>query len=124
MRIPRNVEALKYELKLIPKIKEAKTKGALTVTIKVVEDTSCVLMHMSKIEVTSFRIKAEDSDWLPGTCKFNEDFISQTYSFSIEDDSQTFKKGRQYLLFIEYEGVILGGIVKGLYSCVDPRSSR
>lgn len=122
MRIPRSVEALKYELKLIPKIKEAKTKGELTLTIKVLEDTPYVLMHMSKIEVLSFSIKAKDSDWLPGACKFNEDYISQTYSFSFDDASLFFKKGNQYLLFIKYEGVILDGRVKGLYSCVDPRS--
>ncbi len=104
VRIPKEFNVDKYEIKMHPKMRELKFDAEVTITVTVKDyDIDALRLHMQNIEVQRIEVYHQDINLTGVRCEQDPDYIQNTYFIMFDGN---FERNKKYIVKIKYSGII------------------
>lgn len=108
VRLPRNVNPIKYDVKLIPFIFEGNFTfhGEVRIIIEALEDTNNITLHAADLGFISSEVSALNGSLAVGKIEVIGYANDSEREFYIINLKEQLKKGEQYVVLMKYTGVL------------------
>ena len=110
-RLPKNVRPLSYNVYLKPEFQNFTFEGAVKITVEVLEDTSEIILHTNKQNITFITVSGTDT-------KVNTNIDSDKH-FLIINNPSNFSAGSEYTISIIFTATLsedMSGFYRSSYS--------
>jgi hypothetical protein len=113
-RLPKNVRPLSYNVYLKPELENFTYEGDVKITVKVLEDTSEIILHTNKQSISLITVSGSDTDE-----KITEANIDHEKHFLIINIPSLFSKDNEYNISINFTGILsedMSGFYRSSYT--------
>ena len=113
-RLPKNVKPLSYNVYLKPEFQTFTFEGDVKIRVEVLEDTSEIILHTNKQNISLIRVSGPDAD-----VNINEANIDHEKQFLIINTPTNFSADNEYNIDITFTAILsedMSGFYRSSYS--------